>query len=173
MIADYSMLGIWGVAFIFEIIATFGILNEINVMVWAFGVGLGGLLISLTYNILMFIAITTAQGINGDSSKTAAQQAAAGSIMLLIQGDWLSSNAAAGFIGMCLFSAYGNWWAAQEAGMDAAEQTEEESAEQEEQAAEEAAEDELAGEEGDAVADDELAVEEEDAITPEDDAEFA
>jgi hypothetical protein len=145
MIADYGMLGIWAAAFVTEILATFGIAPEVNVMVWAFGVGLGGLVISLTYNILMFLAIQTAYGISSDSTKSS--WSAAASVQAAIQQDWISSNAAAGFIGMCLFTAYGNWWASMEAAMEETEETEEQT---EEAAVEEAAaEDELAGEEGD------------------------
>jgi len=72
LIADFGMLGIFGVAFVTEILATFGIAPELNVMVWAFGVGLGGLIVGLTYNIMMFLAINTVYGINSNTSKVAA-----------------------------------------------------------------------------------------------------
>ncbi|MCP4570700.1 MAG: hypothetical protein GY841_24205, partial [FCB group bacterium] len=129
MVADYSMLGIWATAFVTEILATLGIAASVNVAVWTFGVGLGGLLISLIYNILMFLAIQSCSTINSDSTKGTASMA--GVVMIEVQADWISSNAAAGFIGYLLFSAYGNWWASMEAAMDAEEMEMEETAEAE------------------------------------------
>ena len=134
MVADYGMLGIWSAALVTEIMATLGLFASINVAVWTFGVGLGGLVISLIYNILMFLAIQTCSSVNGDSTKASAS--AAGTVMIEVQSDWISSNAAAGFIGYLLFSAYGNWWASMEAAMDAEDASMEESAEADEAEAE-------------------------------------
>jgi len=132
LIADFGMIGIFGVAFVTEILATFGIAPELNVMVWAFGVGLGGLVIGLTYNIMMFMAINTAYGVNSDATKAGAS--AAGLVMKLIQSDWLLSNAAGAMIGWVLFSAYGNWWESMDSQI---EEEDEETAMEEEVAVEE------------------------------------
>lgn len=172
MVADYSMLGIWSAAFVTEILATLGIAASVNVAVWTFGVGLGGLVISLIYNILMFLAIQTCSSVNGDSTKGSRSQA--GVVMLDVQADWISSNAAAGFIGYLLFSAYGNWWASMEAAMDEEEMAMEESAEADEAEADAtlAEEEALVDENGDPIVVEEV-VEGEGEDVAEEDIEFA
>lgn len=160
LIADFGMLGIFGVAFVTEILATFGIAPELNVMVWAFGVGLGGLVIGLTYNIMMFMAINTCYGINSDSSKATSATYPAGILMQQIQFDWLMSNAAAAMIGWVLFSAYGNWWES----MDSQIVDEDEEMKMEEETA--AVEEETAVEEEVIAGEGEIATEEE-AFAPE------
>lgn len=160
LIADFGMLGIFGVAFVTEILATFGIAPELNVMVWAFGVGLGGLVIGLTYNIMMFMAINTCYGINSDSAKAMTTGIPAGLLMQQIQFDWLMSNAAAAMIGWVLFSAYGNWWES----MDSQIVDEDEEMKMEEETA--AVEEETAVEEEVIAGEGEIATEEE-AFAPE------
>ncbi len=34
MIVDYGKLGLWGVAWIFQIMALFGVLTDINMLIW-------------------------------------------------------------------------------------------------------------------------------------------
>lgn len=58
MVKDYSFMGIWGIAFITQA-ASFFALHEINVQVWMYVVGLGGTLVHVVYNILMFLAAQT------------------------------------------------------------------------------------------------------------------
>lgn len=56
MIENYGMLGLFGIAFITQLLATFGIMTDINLLVWMMVVPLGGLLLELTLVILSFLA---------------------------------------------------------------------------------------------------------------------
>ena len=53
------MLALYAVAFITQAMATFGISPSINEMVWMYGVGTAGPLLSIIYSILMFLAYNT------------------------------------------------------------------------------------------------------------------
>ena len=41
MILDFGKLALWGVAWIFQLLAVFGILNEINMLIWDWGIFVG------------------------------------------------------------------------------------------------------------------------------------
>jgi len=56
MVGNYGGLGIWGIAALTQLLATFGIMVGINMMVWGMLVPMGGLLIELAYLVLGFLA---------------------------------------------------------------------------------------------------------------------
>ena len=56
MVGNYGGLGIWGIASLTQLLATFGIMVGINMMVWGMLVPMGGLLIELAYLVLGFLA---------------------------------------------------------------------------------------------------------------------
>ena len=56
MIENFGVLGIFGIAFITQLLATFGIMVDINLLVWMMVVPLGGMLIELTVAVLSFLA---------------------------------------------------------------------------------------------------------------------
>lgn len=57
MIMDYGALSIWGVAFITQILSMAGILADINMMVWDFGVMYGLFYITLSYVIMQLLGM--------------------------------------------------------------------------------------------------------------------
>ena len=58
MVYGYGGLAILGTAYIFQLLATFGIAKGLNFMVWYYGVGLLGMVYDNTYLALMYLAYT-------------------------------------------------------------------------------------------------------------------
>lgn len=56
MIENFGVLGIFGIAFLTQLLATFGIMVDINLLVWMMVVPLGGLILELTVAVLSFLA---------------------------------------------------------------------------------------------------------------------
>ena len=56
MVGNYGGLVIWGIASLTQLLATFGIMVGINMMVWGMVVPMGGLVIELAYLVLGFLA---------------------------------------------------------------------------------------------------------------------
>lgn len=57
MIYNYGMIAIWGVAVITQLMSIFGVMPEINMLVWSYGVGIGGLFITISYWCMALIGI--------------------------------------------------------------------------------------------------------------------
>ena len=100
MIQAYGGLAVWGVLFITQLISTFGIMGEINMMAWELG-GFAYTLTEAIFSILMFLAMMKASSVNGGSSSSAT---AAGTILLELQKEWLFHTAAMTFATMIAFS---------------------------------------------------------------------
>ena len=56
MIENYGGLGVWGIAAFTQLLATFGIMVGVNMMVWGMLVPVGGMLLELTMAVLGFLA---------------------------------------------------------------------------------------------------------------------
>ena len=56
MIETYGGLGVFGIASVTQLLATFGIMTGINMMVWGTVVPMGGMLIELVYGVIGFLA---------------------------------------------------------------------------------------------------------------------
>lgn len=56
MIEHYGGLGLWGIAFLTQLLATFGIMVGINLLVWGMILPLGGLIVELCVGVLGFMA---------------------------------------------------------------------------------------------------------------------
>ena len=54
------MIGVWSWAALFQLLSIFGILADINVLVWMYGVTGGSLLVMLIYQSLQLLGIQTA-----------------------------------------------------------------------------------------------------------------
>ena len=79
-------------AFITQLLAIFGIANEINVMVWALGLsGIGGL-VSLVTSLMAWWAYDEAYVASEDSDSTAAELTAAAVVMAGLKDDMLWST---------------------------------------------------------------------------------
>lgn len=134
MINNYAGLAIWGIAFLTQSLSFAGLLAEINVMTWTYGVGFLGTIVTVVYNIFYLLSLWSLYDKNqnpvdnNDANKS-------GQLFWQVQGEWIRGNAATAFVGALLFGAYENWMAAQNEAINAAE----ESATEEDQAAEEVA----------------------------------
>jgi hypothetical protein len=56
MIEHYGGLGLWGIAFLTQLLATFGIMVSINLLVWGMILPLVGMIMELTIMVLAFMA---------------------------------------------------------------------------------------------------------------------
>ena len=57
MVYNYGMIAIWGVAVVTQLMSIFGVMPEINILVWSYVVGTGGLFISISYWFMALIGI--------------------------------------------------------------------------------------------------------------------
>ena len=71
MIHGYGGLAILGCAYIFQLLATFGIAKSLNYLVWYYGVGLIGLIYDNVYLALMYLAYNASQTYLTDSTHRA------------------------------------------------------------------------------------------------------
>ena len=69
----YFWMALLGLASITQLLAIFGIANEINLMVWIYGLQMAGGLVELISMIAMWYAYDSAYAITVDTSKTAAE----------------------------------------------------------------------------------------------------
>lgn len=53
---QYGFLAIFGIAFITQLVALFGVIESVNVLIWQWAVGFGGTLIASVYLVLMGLA---------------------------------------------------------------------------------------------------------------------
>merc|ERR1712051_807058 len=60
LIHGYGGLAILGSAYIFQLLATFGIAKNLNYLIWYYGVGLVGVLYDNVYLVLMYLAYNAA-----------------------------------------------------------------------------------------------------------------
>jgi len=113
MIGDYGSLAIGGIAFIFQLLSMLGIAVSINVMVWVWGVGVLGSIVSLVTVLFQFLAfdkftIDWAQDTTNANKKPFA--AIAGPIANL---DMTEEIVCGAFASLWLWQQSGNWMAAQ------------------------------------------------------------
>ena len=77
---NYVLLGVWGVAAITQLLATFGIANDLNLMVWMYLVGVVGGISTAVMGAFYELAYDTAYTNMEDTSKTTAVRTAAASV---------------------------------------------------------------------------------------------
>ena len=109
----YGGLVIWGTATITSILSMVGIAASTNVMIWSTVVVMGGLLVSVVYQVLAFIGMNKAY----DLQEAGTADAESASIMNTISSDWMTGASVNAFVGLILYGNYNNWWAAQEEAM--------------------------------------------------------
>ena len=109
----YGGLAIWGTATITQILSMVGIAASTNVMIWSMVVVMGGLLVSVVYQVLAFLGMNKAY----DLQEAGGADAASAAIMNTISSDWMTGASVNAFVGFLLYSNYNNWWAAQEEAM--------------------------------------------------------
>ena len=77
MTKGYGMLAIFGVAFVTQVLNTFGIASSINTMVWDYGVTGVGTLLAIVYGVFIFMAYSKCRtGMMDAAKRTAALVAA-------------------------------------------------------------------------------------------------
>jgi len=108
-IENFGAVGIFSIAFITQLLATFGIMVGINLLVWGMVVPLGGLIIELAVGILGFMAYNQFW-----SQYTASPSNAAAETFMAAMERELAFHTAAHMAGAFeVYLEYGNWlWAA-------------------------------------------------------------
>ena len=71
MIHGYGGLAILGTAYLFQLLATFGIAKNLNYLIWYYLVGFGGMLFDNTYMVLLYLAYDAAHKLLTDNTKRA------------------------------------------------------------------------------------------------------
>ena len=91
MTKGYGMLAIFGVAFVTQVLSTFGIASSINTMVWNYGVTGVGTLLAIVYGVFIFMAYSACR--TGMKETDAAKRNAALAAAIQIESEF------AGFMG--------------------------------------------------------------------------
>ena len=105
----YGGLGIWGIASVTQLLATFGIMVGINMLVWGMILPLGGLVVELAVVVLGFLAYNQFW----DQATMATPNATAGSYIASMERDMAYHTAAHVAGAFELYLEMGNWvWAA-------------------------------------------------------------
>jgi hypothetical protein len=103
MILDYGSLGLWGVAWIFQLIAMFGILTDINMIIWDWGIFVGMPVLLSVWLTLMGGAYDAGnmkcRSVAGNGCSEAGQMA----------GDIVLAMAIAAWAGASIAGEYGPW----------------------------------------------------------------
>jgi hypothetical protein len=80
LISGYGTMAIFGVATITQLLSNFGILADINLMVWVYGVFMGATALGGVTQLLNFFAMNLAYNMQEDSSSTSAEKSAAAAL---------------------------------------------------------------------------------------------
>lgn len=88
----YFWMGALGVASITQLLAIFGIANELNLMVWIYGLEMAGGLLGFISMIVMFYAYDSAYAVTVDTSKTTAEQTNGQTVMDGIWADFVKGT---------------------------------------------------------------------------------
>ena len=86
-IGAYAGLVLWGAASITQLASLAGVAADINLMVWWFGIGMVGSLVSLVVGALAFYAKWSAFTVSRDTTKSSGEQTAAGFVYSLISSE--------------------------------------------------------------------------------------
>ena len=112
-IGFYAALALWGVASLTQIASLAGVAADINIMVWFYGLGMVGALVSLVAGSLHFYAKWSAFGLSRDATQTAGVVNAAGGVYGSVSLEEVEHAAFGALVGMELAYNWPNWMAAQ------------------------------------------------------------
>lgn len=107
LVGSYAGLTLGSVAFITQVLSIFGIAAEINIMVWMYGVSLGGLIIGMITGALRLWAYEQAWSSAEDGTNGAS------SIAYNIRQEMVEVSAMSSSSTLALWTEAANWWAAQ------------------------------------------------------------
>lgn len=116
------MMGVWSWAVLFQALSIFGVLADINVLVWMYGVTAGSLLVTLVYQ---FIALYGIQKAYSNASVTGASQ-----FVSILTNEWLLVTAGQALTASILSANKDSWWYAQKMHMGVEEAAEAEAAQE-------------------------------------------
>ena len=102
-------MAIWSVALVTQVLSIFGLFTEINMMTWMYGVMLGGLFVTLSYQFLQRLAIETARS---SWSSSVAQD-----LYSDLSNEWLMVTAGQALSASILAANKDSWMYAQKMGM--------------------------------------------------------
>ena len=101
---EYAGLIIGSIAFITQLMSIFGLFSGINLAVWHFGVGIGGMLIGNVASLLRWWAYDSAWAYADDSTKKDANKTKAGLAASSIKLSWIEEMALSTSAGLTLYS---------------------------------------------------------------------
>jgi len=136
MVLDFGKLSLWGVAWIFQLLAVFGILNEINMLIWDWGIFVGVPVVISQWLGLMggaYDAVNNRCRINTSGNECKIKEA--------MEIELLLTFAISAWTGATVWANHGQWHQAQQRAINGTtmEEEEEEVVAEEEVAADEAA----------------------------------
>jgi len=108
MIKLFGGLGIFGVLMVTQLLATLGIMSGLNMMLWHYVGGFGGLALHFTVNLLRMLGMNAAWGKKDDSN--AIVKGSAQGVIGAIQGDWFKDSLVDAAMGLTLMMNYEGWW---------------------------------------------------------------
>ena len=116
------MMGVWSWAALFQLLSIFGVLADINVLVWMYGVTVGSLLVTLAYQVLVVLGIQKAY--NNASTSGASQ------FVSILTNEWLLVTAGQALTASILNANKDSWWYAQKMHMGVEKAAEAEAAQE-------------------------------------------
>ena len=109
MIGGYGMLAVFSITAITQLLSIFGIAVAVNGLVWMWLFGVGGMLLTATVDILLFLGYNAAYGNTSDATKAATAVTQMGLYETLMLEHTIADVA----MGFALFEQFDNWVAAQ------------------------------------------------------------
>ena len=101
---EYAGLIIGSIAFITQLMSIFGLFSGINLAVWHFGVGIGGMLIGNVASLLRWWAYDSAWAYANDKTKKDDDKTKAKSAASSIKLSWIEEMALSTSAGLTLYS---------------------------------------------------------------------
>ena len=99
---NYGSMAVWGVALLTQLLSTAGLFADINTITWMYGVTIGGLFLTLSYEFLQLLGIQTAYSNDGTGL--------AGDYVGIMTNEWLMVTAGQAFSAGILASNKDSWW---------------------------------------------------------------
>lgn len=116
MVEQYGGLTLWSVAAITQILSFAGIAVDINIMVWLYGVMMGGMWLSGLVGLLQFIAYDSAYALSQETGTDVASLKKKGTgvaLMPEIENDMLMTSAMETATTLAIWAEFNNWMAGQ------------------------------------------------------------
>ena len=113
MIGGYGGLALWSAAAITQLMSDFGAGGDLNMMVWGYGLEMGGSILGMIVSLFVFLSYNEAYTWSQDTTKTADEQATALAHMDELEAMWTATAANEAMVALTLMAEYNNWKQAQ------------------------------------------------------------